>query len=84
MYTGNIQVVTTGLDGAKDEVKPPVGIILIQARLEIRRCSGSGEIDCAPLNVKDAIGRGARYRGIDTARSSRETGTARLRISAKV
>ena len=52
-------MVATGLDSAKDDVKPLVGIILIQADLEIRRHVVIGEIHCAPFDVKDAIGRAA-------------------------
>jgi hypothetical protein len=47
------------LDRAENEIKPLVRIVLIQAYLEIRRLSMIGEIHCAPLNVKDAIGRTA-------------------------
>jgi hypothetical protein len=52
-------LVAAGLDGAKDEVKPLIGIILIEAHLEICRLSVIGKIHCAPFDVKDAIGRGA-------------------------
>ena len=47
------------LDGAEDEVKALIGIILIQPHLEIRRLSVIGEIHCAPFDVKNAIGCGA-------------------------
>ena len=52
-------MVAAGLDGAKDEVKPLVRVILIQAYLEISGLRVIGKIHCAPFNVKDAIGRGA-------------------------
>jgi hypothetical protein len=51
----------------EDHIEPLVWIILIQARLKIRRHSGIGEIHCAPFNVEDAIGRTARHRRKDTA-----------------
>jgi hypothetical protein len=52
-------LVATGLDSAKDDVKPLVRIILIQADLEVRRLIVISKIHCAPFDVKDAIWRGA-------------------------
>ena len=52
-------MVATGLDSAKDDVKPLVGIILIETDLEIRGLVVIGKIHCAPFDVKDAIGRAA-------------------------
>jgi hypothetical protein len=52
-------LIAAGLHGTENEVKPLVGIVLIQANLKIRRLSVIGEIYCAPFDVKDAIGRGA-------------------------
>jgi hypothetical protein len=54
-------LIAAGLHGAEDEVKPLVGIVLIQANLKIRRLSVIGEIHCTPFNVKDAIRRRARH-----------------------
>ena len=67
LHTRDIQLVAAGLDGAEDEVKPLVGIILVQARLKIRSLRVIGEIHCAPFNVEDAIRRSARHRSKDTA-----------------
>jgi hypothetical protein len=72
------------LDGTKDDVKLLVGTILIQPYLEIRRRTGSGEINCAPFDVKDAIGSGARYGRKYTACAAREIRAAGLRIGAEV
>jgi hypothetical protein len=52
-------LIATGLHGPENKIKPLVRAILIQAYLEIRRHGMVGEIHCTPLNVKDAIGRGA-------------------------
>jgi hypothetical protein len=54
-------LVAAGLNGAKDEVKPLVGIILVQARLKIRSLRVIGEIHGAPFNVEDTIRCGARH-----------------------
>jgi hypothetical protein len=54
-------LVATRLDSAKDDVKPLVGIILIQPNLEIRGLIVIGKIHRAPFDVKDAIGRGTRH-----------------------
>jgi hypothetical protein len=52
-------LVAAGLNGAEDEVKSLVGIILVQPRLKIRRLSVIGEIHCTPFNVEDSIRCGA-------------------------
>jgi hypothetical protein len=52
-------LIAAGLHGAEDEVKPLIGIILIQPHLEIRRLSVIEEIHCTPFDVKNAIGRAA-------------------------
>jgi hypothetical protein len=54
-------LVATGLDSAKDDVKPLVGIILIQPNLEIRGLVVIGKIHGAPFDVEDAIGRAAGH-----------------------
>jgi hypothetical protein len=50
-------LVASRLNGAEDEVKPLIRIILIQPHLEIRRLSVISEIHHAPFDVEDAIGR---------------------------
>src|SRR5205814_3249990 len=42
---------------------------LIQSQLVVGRQGRIGKIYCAPLNIEDPIGRGAGYRGVNTARA---------------
>ena len=44
-----------------------LGLFSYSANLEIRGLIVIGEIHCAPFDVKDAIGRGARHGSKDTA-----------------
>jgi hypothetical protein len=52
-------LVAPRLNSAEHDVKAVVRIILVQARLEIRRRIVIGEIHYTPLNIEDAIGRTA-------------------------
>jgi hypothetical protein len=72
------------LHRAEDNIKPLVWIILIQARLKIRRHSSIGEIHCAPFNVEDAIRRTARNRSKDAATASEVRTTIADYIGAHV
>lgn len=60
-------MVAARLDSAKYDVKPFVGIVLVQADLKVRRLVVIEEIHRAPFDVKDAIRCGARHRSKDPA-----------------
>ena len=69
-------MVAARLNGADDYLELQVGIAFIQAYLKIRGRIVIVKIHRAPFDIEDSIGRAARYRGKDTAVSTRETGTA--------
>ena len=57
---------------------------LIQPHFEVGRRGWAGEIDCAPFDIEDTVGRGAFYRSENTAVPARETRAARVRIGAQI
>ena len=59
-------------------------LAFVQAQLVVRRLRGIGEVNGAPLDVEDTVGRTACDGREDTARSARERGTARLSIGALI
>ena len=56
----------------------------VQPQLKVGRLGAVAQICCAPFNVEDTIWRTARYRGEDTAGTTRETRAASLRIGLQV
>ena len=57
MYARDVQLVASGLNAAEDEIEPLVGIILKELHLEIRCLIVISEIDHAPFDIENAIGK---------------------------
>jgi hypothetical protein len=57
---------------------------LVQPQLEVSSRGRSSEVNSAPFNVEDPVGRSARHRGEDTASSTRESRAAAVCVSALV
>jgi hypothetical protein len=69
-------------DRAPDHIKAILP--LIQPQLVIGPHGDIGEVDRAPFDIEDPVGRSARHRGEDSAGSTRESCAPALRIGALV
>jgi hypothetical protein len=69
-------------DRAPDHIKAILP--LIQPQLVIGPHGDIGKVNRAPFDIEDPVGRSARYRGKDTASSTRESRAPGLRIRALV
>ena len=82
LHTGSRRCVAVS-HCAVDHVKawlPP----LVQPQLEVSSRGRSREVNSAPFNIEDPVGRCARHRGEDTAGSTRESRASAVCIGALV